>query len=142
MSKITKEQFLLDVMHEINMLKQHATQEEISRLDLSTFDHTVIVECIYGQMTHSCMSSRAKELMDLACIRVLDIKVGVDSIDGSDIESDEFNINGEYSGQTWNHWNARDFSYLSALEGYICTKNANVEGIIQYLKGEIDTLEL
>jgi len=141
MSKISKEQFLADVMHEINMLKQHATQEEISRLDISTFDHTRVVECIYGQMTHSCMSSRAKELMDLACVRVLDVKVGVDSIDGCDIESSEFNINGEYSGQTWASI-GRNFSYLSALEGYICTKNANIEGIIQYLKGEIDTLEL
>lgn len=71
MRKITKKQFLSDVMHEIEMLKEHATLVEKERLDFKQFDPADIQCCIYGQLTGSCESNRAKELMDLSCIRVL-----------------------------------------------------------------------
>lgn len=102
MSKISKEQFLADVMHEINMLKQHGTAEEIAGLNLDTFWGHSQTSCIYGQMTGNCQSPRAKELMDSSCIRVMHLDAsGTDSIDDVGIESEEFAINGEYSEQTW-----------------------------------------
>jgi hypothetical protein len=47
----------------INNIKKRATSEEISKLDLETFDHANRYACIYGQMTGSCTSVRAKDLM-------------------------------------------------------------------------------
>lgn len=140
-----KQQFLKDVMHEINALKQNATQKEISNLNFDEFNPRTPSDCIYGQLSGDCSSQRAKSLMDVSCIRVMDLDCeGVDGILHKEIEDEEFNINGEYEAQTWNSdsWNGRSYRYLSALEGYICTKNANNKGIIQYLKGEIQTLEL
>lgn len=146
-----KEQFLKDVMHEIEMIKLHADQEEKNRLDFGSFNPEYATDCIYGQMTGSCRSARAKKLMELSCIRVMDID-NSNFTRGISIEDDDFQINGEYTGQTWGEsyisgsegtfrW-GRDFRYLSALEGYIFSKEAKNEEIIKYLKGEIDTLEL
>lgn len=37
---------------------------------------------------------------------------------------------------------ARNYQYLSALEGYICLRDANVEGVIAYIKGDVDSVDL
>lgn len=137
-----KQQFLKDVMHEINALKQNATQKEINRLNFDRFYHANPHQCIYGLMCKGCYTLRAKKLMDASCIRVMDLKYGVSQIEGESISSKEFKINGKNTGQGWDSMGDRNYSHLSALEGYICTKNANNKGIIQYLKGEIQTLEL
>lgn len=65
METITKKrkEFLQDVMNEINHIKANATQEEISRLDFDNFNSAYKDRCVYGQMTGSCDSDRAKELM-------------------------------------------------------------------------------
>ncbi len=141
-----RESFLKDVIHEIGMLKQHATPEEIDNLSIENFNPRTPSGCIYGQLSGDCASQRAKSLMDVSCIRVMDLDCeGVDGILHKDIEDEEFNINGKYEAQTWNDqssWSGRTFRYLSALEGYICTKDAKNKEIIQYLKGEIPTLIL
>jgi hypothetical protein len=118
-----------------------------SKLDFKTFDSLCAGTCIYGQMTDDCSSIRAKELMDLACIRVMNLKNGVGDIENLDIEDERFVVNGEYKGQTWKSIGSinlykREYSHLSALEAYIATRNANNEDIIKYLKGEINTLIL
>lgn len=133
--------FKSDVLDEINMLKKHATKQELAHLNFSRFDYGNPSRCIYGQMTGSCESNRAEKLMNLSCIRVMDVKNGVYTIEGASISSSKFNINGVYNKQTWEGGN-RNYSYLSALEGYICTKDANISGIIDYMKGETDTLKL
>lgn len=144
-----KQKFLKEVMHEINMLKQHATQEEISRLDFRWFSPDSTRNCIYGQMTGDCTSLRAKELMDLSCIRLI-INKRDGTLRGSAITSNKFTLNGKYkSTLTWDDEgrgegdnNRRLLSHLSALEGYIFTKNANVEGIMNYLRGKSEIVKL
>lgn len=143
-----KTDFLADVLHEINMLKQHAFKTELKHLNLKWFDFNEPTDCIYGQLTGNCTSNRARKLMSLSCIRVMDVKDGTGSIANRTIRSKEFNVNGVYTGQTWKKGNIqygfghRSYKYLSALEGYICTKGAKIEAIMQYMKGETDTLTL
>lgn len=137
-----KTEFLADVLHEINMLKQHAFKTELKHLNLKWFDYNEPAACIYGQLTGNCTSNRARKLMDLSCIRVMDLNNGTQSIAECTIGSKKFNVNGVYTGQTWEDVNARDYGYLSALEGYICTKGAKIEAIMQYMKGETDTITL
>lgn len=133
--------FKSDVLHEINMLKKHATKQELAKLNLGTFNYDHVNECIYGQMTGACYSKRAKKLMNLSCIRVMDLSGPFNSIRQVKISSKQFNVNGEYAKQTWES-DGRNFNYMSALEGYIFTKDANISGIIDYMKGETDTLKL
>ena len=59
---LNKQQFLDMVMIEINCLRDNATQAEKDRLDFSSFHFALPSACIYGQMTGSCGSPRAKEL--------------------------------------------------------------------------------
>lgn len=144
MKKIIKN-FLKDVEHEIDMLKQHATELEKERLNFLSFNAMNFDTCIYGQLTGNCSSLRAKDLMDLSCTRVLHLSdEGVDEIDGVELTDEKFNINGPYHGQTWKSkgLKKRSYNYLSALEGYICTKNAKVENIIEYIKGKTEKLTL
>lgn len=143
---VTKEEFLSDVAHEVQMLKEHATLEEINKLDFDDFNNHKTNRCIYGQMTGDCRTIRAKELMDVACIRVMNVEDGTRNCTNWD---DDFKINGVYNGQTWQFITSvcdgfyrRDWSHLSALEAYICLHDAKVENIYSFLKGEVDTLEL
>ncbi len=139
MSKITKKQFLADVMHEIEMLKKHATPEEIGRLDFGKFDPKIVYGCIYGQMTHNCSSPRAHALMDMSCIRQMNLPSGAWNLSDMVFTKVVDMINGPYDKRTWST-SRRNWSYLSALEGYINLKGAKNKEIIAYLKGEIPTL--
>jgi hypothetical protein len=151
---ITKAQFLNEVKHEIDSLKKHATKAELSRLNFRTFDPNFATDCIYGQMTGTCASRRAKQLMDKSCVRIFDTSsIGSDSLDDiSNFNSLKKYINGKYTDISWREATAfsksignefgRDYDYLSALEGYIQTKGAKNKEILEYLKGERETLKL
>lgn len=137
-----KAEFLKDVVHEIEMLKLHATEEEKSRLDFDMFDPESVYRCIYGQLTGNCENKRAHTLMDKACKRVWNVQsaLGTDILLGKNFKEVNNFINGEYDEQMWGY--SRSFTHLSALEGYIALKGAKNKQIIQYIKGEIDTLKL
>lgn len=142
-----RKKFLEAVIHEIEQLKKYATAAEISELDLERFDASSQHDCIYGQMAGNCETNRAKELMDKACIKVMDLDdEGVSQVLGLDIDDKSFNVNGKYKGQTWhgleNSWSRRRYRYLSALEAYICTRDAKVKNVILYMQGKVDKLEL
>jgi hypothetical protein len=51
------------VKKEASKLKEYATQEELEQLDFNTLRPYVSYNCIYGQMTGSCYSDRANELI-------------------------------------------------------------------------------
>jgi hypothetical protein len=140
---VSKKQFIIDVKHEVEMLKKHATKEEIEKLDYVHLDPVHMGKCIYGQMTGSCESDRAKALMDLACVRVY---VGDVMIRGKEYKEIQKNMNGPYKGQMWsNDWDngvKRSYTHLSMIETYICLIGAKNKKLIDYLKGETDTLEL
>lgn len=52
------------VIHEVKMLRQHATEDEINRLNFHMLDGTKSYDCIYGQLTGNCYSQRAIELIN------------------------------------------------------------------------------
>ena len=56
------------------MLKEHATKEELNKLNFTYFDPQSPTACIYGQMAGQCTSIRANELMNKSCVRVWDLK--------------------------------------------------------------------
>jgi hypothetical protein len=142
MGKVTQSQFLDDVRHEVESLKRLATTEELSLLNLVGFNPNRKHSCIYGQITGDCCSIRAKELMDASCVRVFNGIGGTRKLSRMSLDYIISFVNGVYNRQTWCVNNTRNFTYLSALEGYICSADANISGIISYLKGETDTLVL
>ena len=140
MSKV--KDFKKDTLHEIEMLKQHATDEEKARLNFEDFNYESEYNCIYGQLTGRCDSPRAKELMDLACIRVMGLASGIDNIQNRNISDDAFVINGANTGQGWTENGYRKYKHLSALEAYIGTKRAKNKEILEYIKGNLNKLTL
>lgn len=146
-----KSEWLIDVKAEIDALKENATREELSRLDYNSFDPKHADHCVYGQLTGDCATPRAKELMDAACLRVMDFSGKFDEIDGDDTFTgiQQF-INGANKGQGWSELGTSDgvvnysrrYKYMSSLEAYIQLKGAKNKSIIQYLKGERNTLKL
>lgn len=147
MNTLTIPQFIQDVEHEVRTLKKHATAEEINRLNLNIFNPEYEHTCIYGQMTGSCTTLRTKDLMDKACIRVMDCTGGgISSIIGNQLRwAFLLNVNGKYTGQTWDVYledGPRNWRYLSALEGYICTKDAKVAHIMDFLKDTTSSVQL
>jgi len=141
--KTKKEQFMTDLMHEINTLKTLSTDVERSRLNFNDFDPENPTRCIYGQMTGDCRSARAKELIDSCCIRVIDTKAR-NIRAGQSVDDIEDLINGGYSGQMWGDDGSRKrWIHLSSLEGFIQLKDdAKNSEIIAYIKGELKGLSL
>lgn len=145
-----EQEFLSDVKHEIDMLMKYGTKNELSNLDLDSFDQDHTENCIYGQMTGSCTSKRAKILMDKSCIRVMHLETNVNGKTFDEIESE---INGKNDGQGWYdeggetrrfglRRGSRNFAHLSVLEAYIGMEDAKIDNIIKYMKGKRKTLKL
>lgn len=145
MKTITKGRFLADVMHEIDMLKKHATDKEKSNLNFFSFNPDSKYSCIYGQLTGSCVSWRAKKLMKLSCIRVFDRKPdtkGEVLLISGNISDNLYLVNGSYNSQMWDGNNRDGFRYMSSVEGYILASDAKNAEIIAYIKGEQGELSL
>lgn len=144
-----KKEFIAAVEHEIKALKELAKPSELNQLNFNSFSYDSPESCIYGQLTGSCTSKRAKELMDQACIIVTNGEkmLGVHDLEQKSFLSIRKYINGENTGQGWNDeggstFKSRSYSYLSALEAYIALKGAKNENIIKFLRGEISELKL
>ncbi len=141
-----KKEFIAAVEHEVKTLKEFATKEELKNLDLDYFDPTHKQKCIYGQMTGTCTSRRAKELMDQTCILVTNGKnSGTREFKKENYSNVKRFINGANTGQGWiikEDDVYRNVAYLSALEAYICLKDAKTKHIIEFLRGEVETLKL
>ncbi len=60
-------------MKEAKNLRKFAYPEELENLHLHILDPDSIQNCVYGQMTGNCFSSRAKKLIEECCERVYNI---------------------------------------------------------------------
>lgn len=118
------------VREEARNLREKATKEELGRLDFDTLNPMSERRCIYGQVTGSCISKRAVELIQNCCNKVVSANGK-----GSDVSDAALDFEG------LNLFNSR-FSYWSPIELYIGRDGAKNANLIAYLKGEIDTLEL
>ena len=120
--KKTKMESLKELtIKEATNLKQHITEQEKQKLSKKTFNPASVGFCIYGQLTGWCDSPRAIQLAKL-CIG----KVSVKELDGSRISTTKPKNNNRFS----------------PLEVYIYKHRGSGEKIINFLKGETDTLEL
>lgn len=119
-TKPTKEEFLKNVIKEIENIKEKATYEEKENLDFSNFEFDNASKCIYGQMTGDCDSARAVELTP---------KKHSDIILGQGFKSQEFGGTSE--------------KYFTDLEMYLFISNDKThEKIINYIKGFSETLDI
>lgn len=121
-----KSRFLKEVMDEIQNIKDKATKEEISNLDFDRLDIMHNLKCIYGQMTGSCHSERAREITPKE----------YPSVASSRNEESFTTLKKEDT------FNKKAHKRFTALEVYITIKNANNKGVIAYLKGEITEQQL
>lgn len=123
------------VIEEAKALKEHATPEEINRLDFNRLNPESKFSCIYGQMTGDCFSGRAIDLITKSAKRVY-VK---NNKEWTSRLYEKAKLNGkpipeERTGkETW---------WYSPIEIFISKKNdALNEKLIQFLKGEIKELK-
>jgi len=111
------------VLAEAIKLKVHATQEECARLDFGEFYARNPFTCIYGQMTGICYSQRATELLNLCTVPY-----------SEDIDSFKSQVTGNFIVGEGRHF--------SPIEFYICQEEAKNKTLIDFLKGERESLRV
>ena len=129
---ITKELKLL-VKDEAEKLKIHATPEEIEKLDFSTLNSQFPSTCPYGQMTGSCWSKRANELLNI-CTEPYS-----QDLDGYEKSENKAYPLYEKSENKAYRLDGRDFS---PIEFYTTQENSKNKSLLKFLKGESKTLKL
>jgi len=112
------------VKEEAEKLKIHATPEELERLDFKKLSPWFDNLCPYGQMTGSCYSPRAEELLN-KCAHAYSIGLS------------EF---AQANRKTFTEGSNR--THYSPIEFYIGLVHANPEALIDFLKGKSQTLNL
>ncbi len=127
------------VIEEAKKLKDNTTLEERYQLNFSTLKTKKRDSCIYGQMTGDCFSERAIELIEASCEKVFNrIK------DENNVRKICGELNGSPKGKPrTNSWSP---VYWSPIEIFIDEEinqtNGNNERLVDYLKGNTDTLIL
>ena len=117
-----EEELTQEVVKELTLIKQHATPEQISRLDLDVLMPDSPENCIYGQMTGFCYGKEADKLIR-KCVTIV-------TRSGDLIPDDAFELR-------------KQENYFTALEMYIFhAEEFTLADIIKFLKGEIDTIDL
>lgn len=121
------------VREEAENLKKFATKRERSSLDFQNFHARGIDSCIYGQLTGSCFSSRAKTLIKKCARRVYKCM-------GSRSQSESLSnrLNGKPGNNRHEYWSPIEV-FISQPHQKNMINGAN-ERLIKYLKGEIETL--
>ena len=113
------------VIAEAHALREHATQEERERLDFDNFRPLHREGCIYGQMCFDCRSERAMKLLSLCAVPFSDmLSTFAEPQDG--FNSNQFSMDGAFS----------------PIEFYIARSNSNSATLIQFLRGERDSLTI
>lgn len=134
-----KSDFLKLVQIELDAIKINATKKEINKLNIKIFNHLDSDCCIYGQMTGSCISNRAKIIYTKLYKSITD-----SSFIGTGLQHFKFSLHDFTEG-----------SNFTPLEKYLfmCSKrDKNLEKyydpslkhkqIVSYLKGKINTIKL
>lgn len=131
--EITKNQWLKDVKAEVVALRNYATKSELNLLDVTRINPQNYTMCIYGQMTGDCRSDRSSELVKKCCIKYTYAKDEV-MRDWNNFKNQIIENIPQLDRKKTSYW----FNYYSALEHYIMMPDADLAGIVAYLKGETD----
>ncbi len=122
---------------EADNIKQHATSEEINRLNFEGLYPSNAERCIYGQMTGNCYSIRANKLIIECATRVYKLT------DTSSNALAEVSLNGKPKKES-----DRASNYHSPIEIFIYGSSQTKSGVlnnkrlINYLKGKTNKLKL
>jgi hypothetical protein len=135
-------QLIEGVYEEAARLRQFAKKSELAKLDFDDLRPEVKTLCIYGSMTGNCDSLRSVELLK----KCATIAVASDDFNGEischfepTLLEDIF-IRSSYSDKY--DYNYEEKYAYSAIETYIVQVGADHKALIDYLKGESDTLDL
>jgi hypothetical protein len=135
----TKKQFLADVAAEAKALKNHATKEELERLNVKCMNPEFPSTCIYGQMTGNCRSERATELIELCCKRFfVNDYCSARLADG--FEAIQKRVNGEKLDNI--KLDRAQLNHFSSIETYILTPENKSGELIAFLRDERKDLVL
>lgn len=136
----TKKQFLEDVAAEATALKEHATKEELAKLNLKEFDPHSPEKCIYGLIGEDCRSDRSIELINKCCVRFFDGEA-LWQIAEVTKKRNALLVALEHAKDA-ERTVSKSFFYVSAIETYIYLPNAKNANLIAFLKGERKDLVL
>jgi hypothetical protein len=134
--------FLAAVLHEATVLRDKATYEEKNELQLWRLDPNSQARCVYGLMTGTCTSKRACELMSQACQLMVPTNLTVDSANEVEPYVESCDVKKEFRPGMGLFLSPRQFAHYSALEAYIMLPQANCEGLLNYIKGNINSVKL
>jgi len=124
-----KKDFLIEVQKELDHIKVHATDEEKGELDFSTFDHNSVNNCIYGQMTGDCSSSRANQLYH----KTYDSISNGESVLRTNFKNQDLNIGNAFTA-------LEKYLYMIATNCNNRSKKQNE--VIEYIKGNLEKIVL
>lgn len=122
------------VRGEAAKLREVITKKEASKLDFQTLDGENKDRCIYGQLTGYCFSNRAANLILKCCERVyIPNTKYCDELKNAKLNGEPHKVKAD----------RRYESYYSPIEKWlrVSTKKAQ-KNLIQYLKKEVDTLDI
>lgn len=136
---ITKKQWLKDVATEAKNIRKHATKEEIGKLNIGNLQSSHPSMCVYGLLTGDCRSDRAQKLIVTCCKKFVESDDGVLNADTFEEMQDRINGRVKDLGRDGFRFETK---YFSSVEAYIMLRSARRSGLISYLKGETDKLEL
>jgi hypothetical protein len=124
---------------EADNLRKHASGSELSKLDFDSLDVNNTQLCVYGQMTGFCHSPRAIELIKSSAQEFVFVNE-----DSGFIELEFENFKNRWIRKEFKSVNSVEYSerYFSPIETYIYQTDAKNKELIEYLRGETDTLEL
>lgn len=139
-----KDQFIWDVTNEVIALKKHATPEERAKLNILLLSPRSEYQCFYGQITGSCFSKRAAELMQLCCTRYFFVGALGDEDGENPIEKALVHIDGVNGKNLYDRRKrgSKKPVIFSALEIYITRDGALNQNIISYLQNETKKLDI
>ena len=126
MNYLDKQELITLVIDEADKLKQHATAEELARLDLPIRSNDPY-RCIYGLLARGCTTDRAIELLRLCAIPYSSNLQ--DFVEPT--ETFEPKSRTERIGR---------IDVFSAIEFYIFRRFSKKAPLVKYLKGEHETL--
>lgn len=135
----TEEQFYQDVLTEATALRDLSTPTEKDNLVFEHLKPQSRSNCVYGLMTGDCNSRRAVELIKKCCTQYFhapSLFLGgtlpnvLSHVDGTNPEVMDKRIT------------FLNINYISSIEMYITSIGAKNRGLIAYIKGETNELNL
>lgn len=139
----TYEQFIEDVKAEAKALREHATPEELAKLDIQQLVPEDYDQCLYGLMTGDCTSDRAHDLIRGCCIRYFKpYQNGNISFRNVTFERIRNVADGTTAPADLAEERIEHLEYMSAIEMYILLPTARNAALVAYLRGETNELIL